>query len=305
LAVVRLECFLAKWSWFNLIVFVVVVSSISFFFNIAAHGKSEIVLTIPRNGFSIGSNVVLALLASLVPGVVVLAWSKECRAALLRVGAGIHIYLLALLIGFVLPFLSYLGARHAYPLPWNSNTPVVLIRVFFINLLLTPLWEEVIWRGFFYPKVSSMIGLPRAIFVTAVGWMIWHAGFIFLLYRSGIAPPLLLVFSAQVFFGGVALCSIFTLGGNSLAPCVLLHCSLNASTVAYYGSYGRVSDLGSYIAEALATLLVSAILFSLVMCKGDEALVHCARPRLTDARAAADCESASAPPAGNRVTETF
>ncbi len=80
-------------------------------------------------------------------------------------------------------------------------------------------------------------------------------------------PPLLLVFSAQVFFGGVALCSIFTLGGNSLAPCVLLHCSLNAFTVAYYGSYGRVSDLGSYIAEALATLLVSAILFRLVMCK--------------------------------------
>lgn len=267
MAVVRLECFLAKWSSLNLIVFVVVVSTISFFFNIAALGRSEIVLAIPRNGFSIGSSVVLALLASLVPGVAVLAWSKECRAALLRVRAGIHIYLLALSIGFVLPFLSYIGARQAYPLPWNSNTPVVLIRVFFINLLLTPLWEEVIWRGFFYPKVSSMFGIPRAILVAALGWTIWHVGFIFFLYRSGITSPVLLVFAAQVFFGGVVLCSIFTLGGNSLAPCVLLHCSLNASTAAYYGSYGRVSDLGSYIAEALATLLVSAILFRRVMRK--------------------------------------
>jgi membrane protease YdiL (CAAX protease family) len=160
---------------------------------------------------------------------------------------------------------SYIGARHAYPLPWNSNTPVVLIRVFFINLLLTPLWEEIIWRGYFYPKVSSMMGRPHAIFVTAVGWMIWHTGYIFLLYSSGVAVPILLVFAAQVFFGSIILCSIFTLGGNSLIPCILLHCSLNASTTAYYRSDGRVSDTGSYIAGALAFFLVSAILFSRVM----------------------------------------
>ena len=302
---VRLKCFLAKWSWFNLIVFVVVVSSISFFFNIAAHGKSEIVLTIPRNGFSIGSNVVLALLASLVPGVIVLAWSKECRAALLRVGAGIHIYLLALLIGFVLPFLSYLGARHAYPLPWNSNTPVVLIRVFFINLLLTPLWEEVIWRGFFHPKVSSMIGLPRAIFVTAVGWMIWHAGFIFLLYRSGIAPPTFVgFFSPSVFWRCRPVFDFHTGWQFTRSVCSF---ALLLERL-YCGLLWKLRPcVGPWFVHRRSTsdTFGERDLVQACYVQGDEALVHCARPRLADGRAAADCESASAPPAGNRVTEPF
>ena len=110
-----------------------------------------------------------------------------------------------------------------------------------------------------------MIGVPRAICVAAVGWTIWHAGFIFLLYESGVPAAIVPIFLVQIFLVGVIECSNFTLGGDSLAPCVLLHCALNASTTLYYRSYGRVSDIGSYIAEALVLMLVSVILFKRVM----------------------------------------
>jgi membrane protease YdiL (CAAX protease family) len=258
--------FVTKRKWFDLSVFVLTVSSISFLFHVAALAKSEIVLTVPRNGLSIGSHAILILLGSLAPGIALLIWSRECRAALIRLKAGVGIYLLALLLGFALPFVSYIGARHAYPL-WDSNIAVDLLRIFLLNLLLTPLWEEVIWRGYFYPKIGSMIGLPRAIFVSALGWTFWHIGFIFWLHRSGFTAAILSVVLVQVFLVGIIQCSIFTLGRNSLAPCVLLHTSFNASTAVYYGRYGRTSDIGSYIAEALGMLLVSTILLRRAMRK--------------------------------------
>jgi hypothetical protein len=53
----------------------------------------------------------------------------------------------------------------------------------------------------------------------------------------------------------------FSLGNGSLAPCVLLHTAFNASTTIYYGSYNRVADTGSYVAEMVAAFLLAAILF--------------------------------------------
>jgi len=52
---------------------------------------------------------------------------------------------------------------------------------------------------------------------------------------------------------------------SSLSPCVLLHTAFNASTAVYYGSYNRVSDMGSYIAEGIAMLVVASVLFGIVM----------------------------------------
>lgn len=257
--------FVTKRKWLDLSIFVLTVSTISFLFQVAALKKSEIILTVPRNGLSISSHAILILLGSLAPGVALLIWSRECRAALLRSKASVGIYLLAPLLGFALPFVSYIGARHAYPPPWDSNTAVDLLRVFLLNLLLTPLWEELIWRGYFYSRVGPLIGLPRSIFVSALGWTIWHVGFIFWLYRSGFTAAILSIVLVQVFLGGIIQCSIFTLGRNSLVPCVLLHTAFNASTAAYYGRYGRMSDIGSYIAEALGTLLVCVILLRCVM----------------------------------------
>jgi membrane protease YdiL (CAAX protease family) len=200
-----------RWKWSDVLLFEVLICCISWVFSIAGSIAPQIVFTFPSNGLSVGSNTALLLAASLVPALALILISRECRAAILRFAASGRVHLLALAVGFVLPFTSYIGAGHSYPI-WDASTGGSLVRVFFINILLSPLWEEVIWRGYFYPKVGSMFGLPSAILLGSLGWTIWHIGFLFYLYKSGIAAAVLPVFGAQIFLVGIIQCSVFTLG---------------------------------------------------------------------------------------------
>jgi membrane protease YdiL (CAAX protease family) len=255
---------MSRWTWSKLLLFEAVVCTVSLICSVAGAVAPILVLTVSANGLAISSKTVFLLASSLVPSLVLLIWLPESRSAVIRFSAGIKVYLLALGIGFLLPLASYIGARQAYPL-WGSKTGIDWIRVFFINLLLSPLWEEIIWRGYFYPKASSMLKPPLAVVVAASGWALWHAGFIFFLYHSGISISILPIFIVQLFFVGMIQCSVFSLGDGSLAPCVLLHTAANASTTIYYGSYNRVADTGSYVAEMVAALLIATTLFRVTM----------------------------------------
>ncbi|HUK87633.1 MAG TPA: CPBP family intramembrane glutamic endopeptidase, partial [Terriglobales bacterium] len=126
--------------------------------------------------------------------------------------------------------------------------------MFLINLLLSPLWEEIIWRGYFYQKLGSMLRASHALLVAGLGWAIWHIGFLFYLHSAGIAMRFLAVLAIQLFLVGLVACCVFTLGKGSLLPCVLLHTAFNSATSIYYGAYGRTADIGSYIAETVAVL---------------------------------------------------
>lgn len=179
-------------------------------------------------------------------------------------------YAKAVLVGFVLPFSSYLGGRIAYPL-WDSGTLPSLARVFVINLFLTPLWEEIIWRAYFYPKVNSMMRRGPSIVIAALGWTVWHIGFLFFLYHSGISATNLAIFVVEIFLVGIILCSVFTLGRNSLLPCVLLHTAFNASTTVYYRKYSRINDTGSYVAEVIVSLAVALIVFRFAIRRPEDA----------------------------------
>ena len=192
------------------------------------------------------------------------------RSATFRLRASIGVYTKAVLVGFVLPFSSYLGGKTAYPL-WDSSTLPSLARVFVINLFLTPLWEEIIWRAYFYPKVNSMMRRGPSIVVAAFGWTVWHIGFLFYLYHSGVKATILPIFAIQLFLGGIILCSFFTLGRNSLLPCVLLHTALNAAMAVYYGRYNRVNDTGSYVAEVVVSLVVAIIAFRFAVRRPEDA----------------------------------
>lgn len=259
-----------KWNWRSLLLFEAIVSLISLFFSIAGSVSPEIVVTVPaRGGLSLGSNALLLLLGSFLPGVVLLLVFRECRSATFRLKASFGVYLNAVLIGLFLPFSSYLGARVSY-FPWNSSTFPSLIRVFAINLPLSPLWEEIIWRAYFFPKVNSMMRKGPSIFVASLGWTVWHVGFLFQLHHSGIRATILIILVVQIFLGGMVLCSFFALGRNSLLPCVLLHTAFNASTAIYFGSYNRVNDVGSYVAEAVFTLVVAIIVFRFAMRRSED-----------------------------------
>jgi membrane protease YdiL (CAAX protease family) len=257
--------FVAKWNWRSLLLFEAIVCAVSLFFSIAGSTATQIVVTVPaRGGLSLGSNTILLLLGSFLPGVVLLLVSKECRLATFRLKASFGVYAGAVLLGFFLPFSSYLGARVSY-LPWNSSTLPTLIRVFAINLPLSPLWEEIIWRAYFFPKVNSMVRRGPSIAVASLGWTVWHVGFLFQLHHSGIRAAIITIFVVQIFLGGIVLCSFFALGRNSLLPCVLMHAAFNASSVAYFGNYNRVNDIGSYVAETVFTLVVAIIVLSVAL----------------------------------------
>jgi membrane protease YdiL (CAAX protease family) len=198
---------LAKWNWRRLLLFEAVVCIVTLLFSIASSVAPRIVLTVPaRGGLSLGSDTVLFLLGSFVPGIVLLLMSRECRSATLRLQASFGVYASA--IGFFLPFSSYLGAGVSYP-PWNSSTLTILVRVFAINLPLSPLWEEIIWRAYFFPKVNSMMGRGPSIVVAALGSTLWYVGFLFQLHHSGIRAALIAILVVRLFLGGVV--SLFTL----------------------------------------------------------------------------------------------
>jgi len=224
---------MSRWTWSKLLTFVAVVCTVSLICSVAGSVAPKLVLTVPKNGFAISSKTVLLLASSFVPALVLLLWFPESRSAVLRFPAGVKVYLLAVGIGFLLPFASYIGLRHSYP-PWGSKTGIDWIRVFFINLLLSPLWEEIIWRGYFYPKASSMLKPPLAVVVAALGWTVWHAGFIFFLYHSGISMSILPIFAVQLFFVGIIQCSVSAwamVRSLRVYCCTLLSTHLRRSTM--------------------------------------------------------------------------
>ena len=261
---------MAKWNWGSLLLFEAIVCIVSLLLSIAATVAPQIVLTVPaRVGFSVGPKTVLLLLSSTAPGAVLFVLCRECRSATFTLRASIGVYAKAILLGFVLPFSSYLGGKIAYPL-WDSSTLPSLARVFVINLLLSPLWEEITWRAYFYQKVNSMMRRGPSIVISALGFAVWHMGLMFFLYHSGVRATILPIYAIQLFLAGIILCSFFTLGRNSLLPCVLLHTAFNASTTVYYRKYGRVNDTGSYVAEGIISLVVALIVFRFALRKPED-----------------------------------
>ena len=253
---------MAKSSWSSLLLLAVGVCIVNLVFSVAGTlAAPRVIATITPLELTIRSNMVLLVLASFVPGVALLAGSKECRAATLRFRASAGVYATAVLVGLALPFSRYLGARSIYPLPWNPRTVPLLVEVFLINILLTPLWEEIIWRGYFYSKMSSMLPTNSAIVISSMGWTVWHAGFLYYLHHGGVKTSVLIVFVPQIFFSGIILCSLYTLGRGAIAPCILFHAAFDASIWTYTASGQPVNDMGACVAATMFALIVAITMF--------------------------------------------
>lgn len=212
--------------------------------------------------FSIVTESILLWSAALVPALFCFVTYQECRSSLWKVNASWTVYLVAITTGLALPFLSYPGT-HYLAFPWGLPVAIHLALVFAKNLFLTPLWEEIVWRGCFQKKIRSFSSASSGIFIMSVGWTIWHGGYIAFLYKRGIPIEALSILPFTYFFMGVIFGSVFEMGHGSVWPCVLLHVGFNAATLIYYGVYNRVSELGSYVSE-LIFVAVAAVLFYLV-----------------------------------------
>ncbi len=252
------------WDRSQAIIFVISAFALNWTLSIAGSFGPQIKVEIPSLQFAISSQFVLLTAASLLPAIFCVVFYPECRSSLKKVNASWAVYFVAIAVGLILPFMSYFGSHYS-AFPWGRPAAMTLMRVFALNLLLSPLWEEIIWRGCFLNKVRSFSSMSGGILLSSIGWTIWHGGFIAYLYSGGTPIRVLSVLPATYFCAGIIFCSLFEIGGGTLWPCVLLHSGFNASTLVYYQSYDRVSEMSSYVAELIVTAVVAAIFFRIAI----------------------------------------
>lgn len=120
---------------------------------------------------------------------------------------------------------------------WVSGAPlsqgaaaIHWVRVFLMNLLLAPLWEEIGWRGYLLPSLQVKHNGLLSSVVLALVWSVWHLP---LYWRAGFG--FLACFA--VFITGLSV--LFTWFCNktsgNLAVVVVLHAAVNASSISLLG----------------------------------------------------------------------
>ena len=142
--------------------------------------------------------------------------------------SNIAVYVLA---GFALS-LALQGLAHLLPIPKELpidsffRTPAEAWALSILSVTLAPLMEELFFRGFLYPVLARRLGLPIAVFVTALGFALLHGAQ--LMFSWG---PVLVIFLV-----GIVL-TIVRAKTNSVAAGVLIHMAYNGTiTVAMFAA---------------------------------------------------------------------
>ena len=137
--------------------------------------------------------------------------------------AQIAIYVLA---GFVLAVALQLLA-HLLPIPKELpidnffRTPAEAWALGILSVTLAPLMEELFFRGFLYPVLARGLGLPIAVFLTALAFALLHGA------QLGFAWGPVLV----IFLVGTVL-TMVRAKKNSVAAGVILHMAYNGTITA-------------------------------------------------------------------------
>jgi membrane protease YdiL (CAAX protease family) len=106
------------------------------------------------------------------------------------------------------------------------RTPAEAWALSILSVTLAPLMEELFFRGFLYPVLARRLGLPIAVFVTALGFALLHVA------QLGRAWGPVLV----IFLVGIVL-TIVRAKTNSVAAGVLIHMAYNGTiTVAMFAA---------------------------------------------------------------------
>jgi uncharacterized protein len=142
--------------------------------------------------------------------------------------SNIAVYVVA---GFVLS-VSLQGLAHFLPIPKELpidtyfRTPAEAWALGILSITLAPLMEELFFRGFLYPVLARRLGLPVAVFLTALGFGLLHGA------QLGFAWGPVLV----IFLVGVVLTTVRA-KTNSVAAGVLIHMAYNGTiTVAMFAA---------------------------------------------------------------------
>ncbi len=133
--------------------------------------------------------------------------------------------------GFALS-LALQGLAHFLPIPKELpidsffRTPAEAWALGILSVTLAPLMEELFFRGFLYPVLARSLGLPAAVFVTAVGFALLHGAQ--LMFSWG---PVLVIFLVGLIL------TMVRAKTNSVAASVLIHMAYNGTiTVAMFAA---------------------------------------------------------------------
>ncbi len=130
------------------------------------------------------------------------------------------------LLGFALS-LALQGLAHLLPIPKELpidsffRTPAEAWALGILSVTLAPLMEELFFRGFLYPVLARRLGLPAAVFLTALGFALLHGAQ--LMFSWG---PVLVIFLV-----GFVL-TMVRAKTNSVAAGVLIHMAYNGTIAA-------------------------------------------------------------------------
>jgi uncharacterized protein len=142
--------------------------------------------------------------------------------------SNIAIYVFA---GFALS-LGLQGLAHLLPIPKELpidsffRTPAEAWALGILSITLAPLMEELFFRGFLYPVLARGIGVPLAVFLTAIAFALLHGA------QLGFSWGPVLV----IFLVGLVL-TIVRATKNSVAAGVILHMAYNGTiTIAMFAA---------------------------------------------------------------------
>lgn len=170
--------------------------------------------------------------------------------------------------------LTYIGLP--YLLYWAANPQTLEPKPdkkFFLFLLIcipfsmiTAIWEEIGWRGFWVPRMYQKYGLTKTLLLTSLFWGCWHIPVLASgLYMPGTpvsyAIPLFLI---NVMASGV-IAGILTIRSGSVWPSVFLHSAHNGFDQMVFGAYTVGENKMYFVSETGVITAVCSVLIAVFM----------------------------------------
>ncbi len=121
--------------------------------------------------------------------------------------------------------IAFGGAQPSF-LPVDK-IPTAILNFGLVLLVGGPFGEELGWRGYLTPALTSRINWRGASLFVGVVWGLWHLPFFYSAgtLQAGLAIPTFLV---NILAGSVLFGWLYQRTGPSMVPCLVLHTSLNA-----------------------------------------------------------------------------
>ncbi len=177
------------------------------------------------------------------------------------------------LLGLVLPMI-YLGVPYAIywiirpgsmHMNWGINFFATII-IGNVLSMITALGEEIGWRGFLVPRLTTVIGANTTLFVTGMIWAVWH---IPVLVSGVYMPGTPLWFKVPMFIiiigaTGIII-GILTLKSKSIWPAALLHAAHNNYDQVIFDIGTVGADKKYYVSETGILTAIVCVTIAVIM----------------------------------------